>query len=267
MARMVVLHHFAYGWFNPVMAYLIAFLGALLGLFCTARARNAGAPGRKGRWLALAAICIGGIAIWLMHFMAMLGFDVPASQVRYDPLLTAASLAAGVVVVGAGLVIVGFGGRRPYRVLLGGMLTGYGAAAMHYTGMTAVRVGGEFSFDRRLVGASIAVAVFGCSAALWLAVGRRGWAPAAGGAAVLAGAVVGMHYTGMYALRVRLDPVTAQVDGLSPLVLVVPITVVTAAALIAMAFSALQAMTEEEFDAALSHKLPAVSGLGGAGNH
>src|SRR5215216_5745167 len=104
---MAEIHHFAYGWFNPVLAYLMAFLGALLGLVCARRARNARVRGRRVRWLIMAAVSIGGAGVWLMHFMAMLGFDVPASPVRYDPLLTVASLGLVVLVVAVGLLIVG----------------------------------------------------------------------------------------------------------------------------------------------------------------
>jgi NO-binding membrane sensor protein with MHYT domain len=244
---MADLHHLAYGWFTPVAAYIIAVLGALLGLACTARSRAARTRGRRLRWQVLAALCIGGVAIWLMHFMAMLGFDVPASQVRYEPVLTAVSLVASVVLVWAGLAAAGAGPRRIGRLLLGGWLIGSGAVAMHFTGMAAVRVGGDLWFDRRFVGGAVGAALVGSILALLVAAGRRGWMPLAAGAVIFGAAFVGMHYTGMAALRVRLDPETAFVDGLSPLVLIVPITVLTATMLVAMAFSALQAMTEEEF--------------------
>jgi len=85
-------HHFTYGVFNPIASFLLAFLGSFLGLLCTGRARAACSSGRRNRWLIIAAFAIGGAAIWLMHFTAMLGFDVPASPVRYDAALTMLSL-------------------------------------------------------------------------------------------------------------------------------------------------------------------------------
>jgi len=75
-------HHFTYGAFNPISAYLLAFLGSFLGLLCVGRARTARTPRRRNRWLIIAAFSIGGGAIWLTRFAAMLGFDVPASPVR-----------------------------------------------------------------------------------------------------------------------------------------------------------------------------------------
>jgi len=69
-------HHFTYGAFNPVAAYLVAVLGSFLGLLSTGRARSARSRGRRNRWLIIAAFAIGGAGIWLMHFTAVLGFDV-----------------------------------------------------------------------------------------------------------------------------------------------------------------------------------------------
>src|SRR5262245_55844289 len=88
--RVPEMHHFTYGAVNPVAAYVLAFVGSLLALGCTARARAATGNGRRIRWLVIGAITLGG-AIWLMHFVAILGFDVPDTPVRYSVPLTAAS--------------------------------------------------------------------------------------------------------------------------------------------------------------------------------
>ena len=78
---MAHLHHFAYGWVTPVVAYLFSFLGCFLGLKATDRARIETSSGVKARWLLLAAWAIGGTGIWVMHFLAMTGFEVVGSQV------------------------------------------------------------------------------------------------------------------------------------------------------------------------------------------
>ena len=60
-----------------------------------------GAERRLARWwLSLAAVAIGGTGIWTMHFVAMLGFSVVGTPIRYDVGLTAAS--ALIAVVGGG---------------------------------------------------------------------------------------------------------------------------------------------------------------------
>lgn len=241
-------HHFTYGAFNPIAAYLLAFLGSLLGLLCTQRARAAQTRSRRTRWLIIAAFAIGGAAIWLMHFTAMLGFDVPDSPVRYDLPLTLLSMGIAVVTVGVGLVFVGHGPRTAGKVLAGGLFTGIGVLAMHYTGMSAMRVGGEIHYDMGLVAASAVVAVVASTVALWCTITVKGWATIIGAAAAMGIAVCGMHYTAMAAMTVEMAPVVeTSVQGMRPLLLIVPITLVTAAVLIGVALSALQAMTEEEF--------------------
>src|SRR3954454_2604876 len=135
MKPMAHVHHFTYGAFNPIAAFLLAYLGSFLGLLATGRAREARTRTRRNRWLIIAAFAIGGGAIWLMHFTAMLGFDVPASPVRYDPLITAASLGVGVVAVGVGLMVVGHGKRSATKTMVAGTITGLSILGMHWTGM------------------------------------------------------------------------------------------------------------------------------------
>ena len=247
MTGVAELHHFSYGWFNPTMAYLLAFLGSLLGLVCTARARAVTTRNRRIRWLVLASISIGGAGIWLMHFMAMLGFDVPSTPVRYNPYITIGSLLIAVATVGVGLFVAGLGRPRFHKTLLGGLFTGLGVAAMHYTGMFALEVSGSLEYDPGLVAASVVIAVVAATVALTFTVTIRGWRAILVAAAIMGVAVVGMHYTAMAALHIRLSLVPEPPRGVTPVLLIVPITILTAAALMGTALSALQAMTEEEF--------------------
>jgi NO-binding membrane sensor protein with MHYT domain len=241
-------HHFTYGVFNPLAAYLVAFLGSFLGLLGTGRARAARTRGRRNRWLIIAAFSIGGAAIWLMHFVAMLGFDVPASPVRYNPVLTVVSLLFAVVTVGIGLMVVGHGRRSFPKTAVAGVLTGVGVLAMHYTGMAAMHVRGTIHYRPTLVAASVIIAIVAATAALWFTVSVRGLSRISGASAIMGIAVCGMHYTGMAAMEVELTPAARySVSGIRPLVMIVPITLISAATILGVALSALQAMTEEEF--------------------
>jgi NO-binding membrane sensor protein with MHYT domain len=257
-------HHFTYGAFNPIAAYLLAFLGSFFGLLCASRARDARTRGRRNRWLIIAAFALGGAGIWLMHFSAMLGFDVPASPVRYDTSMTVLSLIFAVVAVGAGLLIAGNGARSLTKTVLAGALTGTGIVAMHYTGMEGMHVSGTMHYNGPLVLASVVIAVAAATLSFWFAVSIRGWGPTAAAAGIMAVAVCGMHYTGMAAMSVHLDTVvTGPVQGIRPLTMIVPITLITAATIIGVALSALQAMTEEEFtDGAAVPKRGAHAGTG-----
>jgi hypothetical protein len=61
-------------------------------------------------------------------------------------------------------------------------------------------------------------------------------------------AICGMHYTAMAAMTVELSTtVTTPAGGIRPLLMIVPITLVSAAMILGVALSALQAMTDEEF--------------------
>ncbi|MGK5681227.1 MHYT domain-containing protein [Actinoplanes sp. URMC 104] len=245
---MAEVHHFTYGAFNPVAAFLLAFLGSFFGLLSTSRARDARTRSRRNRWLLIAAFAIGGGAIWLMHFTAMLGFEVPTSPVRFDIPRTVLSLGCSVVAVGTGLLMVGHGRRSLPKVLMAGVLTGGGVLAMHYTGMLAMHVGGEIRYNLALVAASAVIAVVAATVALWFTVSVRGYVPIGGAAVIMAIAVNGMHYTGMAALSVHIDPAASTAtNGFRPLAMIVPITLITAATIVGVALSGLQAMTEEEF--------------------
>jgi NO-binding membrane sensor protein with MHYT domain len=241
-------HHFTYGAFNPIAAYLVAVLGSFLGLLATGRARGARSRARRNRWLIIAAFEIGGAAIWLMHFTAMLGFDVPQSPVRYNPVLMMVSLGLAVIAVGIGLMVVGHGRRSFGKTVVAGTLTGTGVLIMHYTGMAGMSVSGTIHYRPGLVVASGVIAIVAATAALWFAVSVRGWTPMAGAAAIMGLAVCGMHYTGMAATMVELSTtVSRHVTGIRPLFMIVPITLISAATILGVALSALQAMTEEEF--------------------
>src|ERR1700722_6618544 len=119
-------------------------VGGYLGLRCVTLARAYTGLARA-RWLCLAAVAIGAVGIWSMHFIAMLGFTIPGEPIRYNVLETIASMLLAVAVVGAGLFIVGFGDGGLPRLLAGGTILGVGVAGMHYLGMAAMNMTGSMS--------------------------------------------------------------------------------------------------------------------------
>ncbi|MDT0404872.1 MULTISPECIES: MHYT domain-containing protein [Streptomyces] len=194
---------FNYGLVTPVAAYLVACLGGALGLRCTTRSLRTDGHSWKPGWLALGAASIG-CGIWTMHFIAMLGFTVEETSIRYDLPLTLLSLAVAVVVVGIGVFIVGYRGVGTPTLLTAGTVTGLGVAGMHYIGMASMRMGGAFAYEPVLVVLSVVIAVAAATAALWAAVSVRGFLPSVGASLVMGVAVTGMHYTGMSAMSVHL---------------------------------------------------------------
>jgi NO-binding membrane sensor protein with MHYT domain len=188
---------------TPVLAYVMSAIGSLLGLLLTSRARMAEGASRA-RWLLGAALSIGGTGIWVMHFIAMMGFDVSGSQIRYNVPLTALSALVAVLVVGGGLFLVSRGGGRVPYLLGGGLLAGLGVAAMHYLGMFAMNMTAYVNYDPIVVTLSVLIAVVAATVALWFTVRIEGAIATTGAALMMGVAVTGMHYTGMFAMSVRL---------------------------------------------------------------
>ncbi|WP_367038531.1 MHYT domain-containing protein [Streptomyces sp. Je 1-332] len=218
------MHHMAGGWATPVLSYAMAVVGAALGLRCTVRALAAGGRSKRN-WLISASVAIGA-GIWTMHFIAMLGYTVEGTAIRYDIPLTLLSLVVAIAVVGAGVFTAGYGKSRLRSVALGGIGTGLGVAAMHYIGMAAAQLNGSFSYDPALVAASVLIAIVAASAALWAALSVRGPAVAAVASLVMGLAVSSMHYTGMAAVSVDVHAGTAPLQGASATAFILPLAVV-----------------------------------------
>lgn len=193
---------FSYGAVTPVVAFLMACLGAALGLRCTTRSLRTERSFKAG-WLALGATSIGS-GIWTMHFVAMMGFTVREAPIGYDKPITFASLALAIVMVGIGIFIVGYRGATRMALITGGVIMGLGVASMHYLGMAGMRFQGEFEYDTVTVALSVLIAVVAATTALWAAVSIHGFLPSLGASVVMGVAVSGMHYTGMAALSVHL---------------------------------------------------------------
>ena len=160
-------------------------------------------------WLAGGSLSLG-VGIWSMHFVGMLAYHSPV-PLTYDVPLTIASLLLAIVVSGIALTVLRHGTTVRRRLAFGSALMGTGIAAMHYTGMAAIRMAPPIAYDPLIVGLSILIAVIAAAGALWLA-SNQGFvakrvgltAQKIGSSLVMGCAIAGMHYTGMAAARI--DP-------------------------------------------------------------
>lgn len=148
------------------------------------------------------AAALGGGAIWSMHFIGMNAADL-GIPVAYDPVLTLASLILAILAPAIGLFIVGRSDGGPINLPLGGLLTGLGVVLMHYIGVAALIMPAKISYDLTLFGASIVIAVVAATIALWFAFNLHSALQRLGGAFVIGIAACGIHYTGMYALKLE----------------------------------------------------------------
>ncbi|WP_454860180.1 MHYT domain-containing protein [Promicromonospora soli] len=226
---MPVIDHFTFGIITPLLAYAISCTGAATGLACTSRARAA-SGGTRAAWLVFGAIALGGTGIWVMHFVAMLGFSASGVNIRYNIPETLLSAAIAIVVVGAGLFITELGKRKLPAMLVGGALAGAGVAAMHYMGMEAMQMSADVVYNPTYVIASVVIAIVAATAALWCTVHIRGTLATIVATLVMGLAVTGMHYTGMAGVSVinRVDSVPPGASTMQLLVpLVMAVSVVT----------------------------------------
>ena len=186
-----------------VVAILVSYTALRLA------ARSAGSEGEQGRiWHAAAAVTLG-VGIWLVNFIGMLSLTLPF-PLAYGLPMTLASLAIAILTCGFALAITSSGRATILRLGASAAVLGTGMAAMHYLGMAAITVVPSITYDYPLVGASLLIAVGGSFAALWLfqqlREGNSGQQRLVriGAAAVMGGAISGMHYTGMAAARFAL---------------------------------------------------------------
>ncbi|QLY29162.1 MHYT domain-containing protein [Nocardia huaxiensis] len=198
---MLEIDQFTYGWLTPTLAYIMSVTGSLLALRCMVRARNGNG---HGGWIATGAIALGGTGIWVMHFIAMLGFSVQQTTIRYNIPITLLSAAIAMLVVWMGLSIVVHQHGDVFALLVGGAITGLGVGAMHYSGMYAMKTDAAVRYDPWIVFLSLVIAVVAATAALWFALHVRGVLATIGAALIMGIAVCGMHYTGMFSMRAHI---------------------------------------------------------------
>ncbi|MGE0024291.1 MAG: EAL domain-containing protein [Hyphomicrobium sp.] len=180
-----------------VIAGLVCGLGvwASVPLYLRARNRDGGA---FLAWAFLGAIAAGS-SIWCTHFVAMLGYRPPAPT-GYDPTLTALSL---VIIIASSFVAFTVGALRfRHAPEVAGALFGLGVAVMHYTGMAAYLVDAVVDWNLGYVASSVMLSVsLSVIAFEQSTLSDMRW-QTYGGPAILALAVLSLHFTGMAAMTI-----------------------------------------------------------------
>jgi NO-binding membrane sensor protein with MHYT domain len=187
------------GTHNPylvALSILVASLASYTALDLSGHVEAARGFARRV-WLVAAAITMGG-GIWSMHFVGMLAFIMP-TPMSYDIGLTILSLVVAMFVTGGGFYVISRQSGSPLHLVLSGIFMGLGIAAMHYTGMAAMRGHAELSYDPLFVALSLVIAIAASTVALWLAFRTTELGKKLLAALVMGLAISGMHYTAMRA--------------------------------------------------------------------
>jgi len=252
----VQVYNFSHGILNPGLGYLMSCLGSFLGLRCLTRAR-AYTGWSRAAWLLLASVAVGATGIWVMHFVAMLGFSIPGQQILYNVPITMFSLLVAVIVVAVGLFIVGYGGGGLVPVLVGGVIIGVGVAAMHYVGMSAMSMPDIVRYNVGLVAVSVLIAIVAGTAALLAGLHVSGVWSSLAVSLVMGVAVSGMHYTGMAAMHLYAEGPGMTMTGASPDSFLFPLLLVASVLTFMVALIIALSPNEEEIraDARLSQRV------------
>lgn len=182
-----------------VLSVLIAMFGSFTALSHAERMRES-----KGRvasaWMVAGGITLG-MAVWAMHFIGMLAFHLPI-PLGYDTSLTFLSILPAIAAALLGFYLL----RRPQlqisKIIIGGCFMGIGIAAMHYTGMAALKMQPPITYTPVIFILSLAIAIIAAIGALLIvyAGDKNGLHPLIHhmlGAVIMGFAIAGMHYTAM----------------------------------------------------------------------
>lgn len=188
-----------------VLAYLVATAGSLGTLAIVEHLDQVPQRIMRLTWGVIGGLCLAG-GIWSMHFIGMLAFQAPV-VIRYDLATTLLSL---LVALAAALLALYCMAQRDAglgRRALAATIIGLGIAAMHYSGMAAMRSVAQAYYHGGLFVLSIAIAIGASLAAQLLAhhcrtstMRYRHWLKYSA-ALAMGSAITAMHFTGMAALR------------------------------------------------------------------
>lgn len=179
--------------FLIVMACVVALAAGFTGLSMT-RDLSTKPVFHKKALIALAAVALGG-GIWAMHFVAMLGLQLPI-LFYYDAAITLVSALTAILIVGSALIILHFAERTFATIALAGAIVGIGVLVMHYIGMAGLELCSAV-YSPVGVGLSSVVAIGLCVLAFWIAYGKRTNRNIAFGTLCFAIAVCSVHFLAM----------------------------------------------------------------------
>jgi diguanylate cyclase (GGDEF)-like protein len=245
-----VLMHGSYNFYLVALSLLVAMFASYTALDLAGRIRSIHVSARKRFvWLVGGAVAMG-LGIWSMHFIGMLAFQMPI-KLGYDARITGYSLLIAILISGFALHVVTRDELGKKRLAAGGVLMGLGVAAMHYTGMAALRMQPAITYNTGLFWASIAIAIVASWAALWIAFTLRDGnqryllLKRSGAGFVMGLAIAGMHYTAMGAAMFHGGAMCGASNGVSTSWLAFT---VTASTLCVLTMTLIYSMLDARYD-------------------
>ncbi len=193
----------SYDWRLIILSLVVAIVSSYTALDL---ARQIPVASRRASklWLLGSAIALG-ISIWLMHFIAMLAYELPI-PITYNFYTVFLSMVLAIACCSIGLLFVT---KQPLNWLLflaGGSFVAAGVVGMHFTAMTGMQLAAVPVYDLKIVALANLSTITLCFSALWLAfhpsAERISGTIRKFGSAVLTGlSIDSLHYTAMSAVK------------------------------------------------------------------
>lgn len=192
----------SYNFLVVAASYVLAVFGSFIAISILRSLAYIKTPKIKTIGAMLGALVLA-TAIWSMHYVGMLAYNMEM-EISYDPWLTTFSgIVALIFAIGVFYILTRQGFNK-HHVFLGAPMLGFGVAAMHYTGMAAMKMKAKIYYKPDLFILSIIIAIVASGAALWIMYQVSRSKKYQNVKQLLAAmamgiAVCGMHYTGMAA--------------------------------------------------------------------
>ncbi|MEK4031093.1 MULTISPECIES: bifunctional diguanylate cyclase/phosphodiesterase [Bacillaceae] len=182
-----------------LLSIIIGIFGSFVTLNLNERITSSGGQ-KRSSWISLAAISMG-LTVWSVHFIGMLAFSLPV-DVNYDIGLVLLSMipAAGA----SGIAFYTLHNRviKTRTIVIAGLLIGLSIAAMHYLGMSAMKMHASISYQLPLVLLSIVIAAMVSYASLYIFYSlnkKKKLSYKLIASTIMGLGIASMHYTGMKA--------------------------------------------------------------------
>ncbi|MDK1490006.1 EAL domain-containing protein [Sinorhizobium sp. 7-81] len=221
-------------WRLIAVAAIVCLAGSIATMLLLLRAQRSEGTQRR-LWTAACAFA-SGVGIWSTHFIAMLAYDggIPiAYEIQGTTLSVLVAIAASWIAFAVALI-----GTFRSAFAVGGLLLGFGIAAMHFTGMRAVETQGQVAFDFESTVTAVMLGTLIAGGALHAFWTMSGVGRLVVSTLLLVIAICAMHFKSMSGVSLVPDPSAAAADVFDPTWLAGGV-IVASTTLILMAFGAL----------------------------
>lgn len=192
-----------------VLAASISFASMFAFFLLLVRAREC-TESRRDNWLAISAFA-GGLGVWATHFVAMLAYRGTVA-IEFDFTITV--LSAAIAVLGFWLSVRFLNDKAFKYVLIAAISATLSIAAMHFTGMSAIRAAADVHYDLPPILTGNIISILLLLAAFWFVMNTSGWMrvllPTVGG--ILA--VCTLHFTAVASTELVPNPTLPAADPL-----------------------------------------------------